>query len=205
MISRWLQLGLAGLFAVMGASAHADFFSEAVKKHDEIMGYLTNPHIKDRSQQNPMFGCYHIGRLQGVSDRLGKTISMMDQRAAKLTDKQFERLNLARNFYQGLEQTVAGAIDGKGCDAQSKKRLLELNAGKNSFEHINLAISATQTLSAQDVVIRCLYIGRLAVLLEYFRADITKMNRAGRQTNAENNSYRSGYNKVMAANQACGL
>ncbi len=205
MASRWLKLGLAGLLAVVGATAHADFFTDALKKHQEIGVYVNDKDVQSFSQANPMFGCYHIGRLQGVSDRLGKDISKMDQRAAGLSQERFERLNLARNFYQGLEQTVAGAIDGKGCDAQAKNRLKELSGGANSADHMRLAVAATRTMGAEDIIVRCLYLGRIATLLEGFRIDIDRRARAGFSTSRENAIYRAAYSKVTSHSKACGL
>lgn len=180
MTSRWLQLTVVSLM-LLSAVARADLLTKAAAKHQEIDNYLRKPYVSKKSREFPQFGCYQLGRLQGVSDRLGHDISQLELQASNLSDGQFKRLQLASEYYRGLEAQLADAIAGKGCDPDAAKQLPLLNVkGGPPLRLLKKAVDSTRTISAQDQVIRCFYLGRLSTLNERMGDDIRDQLRAGK-------------------------
>lgn len=179
---------LRGLIAVLaivsGLSAHADVLKRATAEANEILGFLRE--YQNDARENPMFACYHLGRLQGVSDRLGRDVTLLEKKAAQMTSVQFENLNLTREYWLGLEKTVFDAVDGKSCDPQAQNRLQQLNKRDlPTAQYVKLAVNSTRTLSSEDSVIGCFYLGRLATITKHLREDITSRARNGKVTSKQ--------------------
>lgn len=206
MLLRSLKLMGAGILALITSAAHADFFSEALHRQNRLEAPIKKANLGEYTRANPMLGCFIVGMMQGYNDGLARSIESFDQRAAKLTPAQFERLNLARTYYQNMEATLADGIDAKGCDPQSPQRLKELNPrGVSEAKHLKLAIAITRTISAEDTVIRCLYVGRVAGLNQRLETAI----RAGRADASERAAFHAAFRAadrlIAAHHETCGL
>ncbi len=186
--------------------AKADFFTDALHRQNRLETPIKKSNLSDFTKANPMLGCFIVGMMQGYNDGLARSIESFDQRAAKLSDAQFERLTLARTYYQNMEKTLADGIDAKGCDPHAPQRLKELNTrGLSEAKHLKLAISITRTIGAEDTVIRCLYVGRVAGLNQRLESVIRSGHASAAERAAFQMAFRAADRLIAAHHETCGL
>lgn len=172
MKTQWVLAILTVWTLGFGVTAKAQSLRQTESQAIDILKDLNS-----RRAKNPIFRCYHLGRLKGVSDRLYGQISRSSRERSVIqkAEKLFAKINQP--------------IETWGYDCDPTMNMRAPIAGDLATE-VSRSVRRIRGVSAEDPVISCFLAGRLKILsLSYGSALRRKIQMGHQLTNREEALY----------------
>lgn len=146
------------LMALAGGFAHGQTLRTTEAKLGEIVQQFNTPYIR-----NPMFMCYHMGRLQAFNDILAIQLHQLGTRASSNPQRQALTIAKGQQLHLKAERLLNGRV--YDCDpAFAKKPAATLQGDEDLIKQIRITRRSLRSLSGEDIVVGCFHTGRLSML-----------------------------------------
>lgn len=178
--------GLAALLLGLGFSATAGTLRQTEDQVVDILKDLTS-----RRAKNPIFRCYHLGRLKGVHDRLSG--QLIQAQSLTRTFKKAEQLR------SKIQQPLMSL--GFDCDPDTN---MTAPMTVTLAEEIEKSIRRLRSTGAEEAVVECFHAGRLKILSRSYREKLRRKAANNQMVSDEERSLLAESNRVVRArSQGC--
>lgn len=158
MRTKLIGAGLAALMIGFSVQAEARTLRQTEGQVVDILKDLTSPRA-----QNPIFRCYHLGRLKGVHDRLSGQIAQ--------AHAQSKSVKKAEHLHFKIQQPLR--TWGYDCDRDVN---MTAPMTRTLADEIDRSIKRIRSVGAEEPVIECFQAGRLKVLTASYREKLRRKN-----------------------------
>lgn len=184
-MANWVGLVACGLGLLLMGEVQAKGLAGTEQQVVSILRLAGSSAARD-----PMFRCYHLGRLQGVADRLA--LDIVRRSAQPDQGNQYSQLTeSAKRLHAKLDRK----LQNWGADC-----VPNLSTRTANYEiHSLLKVSKKRLAStgAQDPVVGCFYAGRLKMLTDRFEKDLSRDSRQGKPTDPKDLSLLESSNQAV--------
>jgi hypothetical protein len=151
----FFSLVLAGLTM---APAHGQQLQHTENKLGEIVQQFSSPYVR-----NPMFLCYHMGRLQSFADILALQIHQLSARQTSNPQKQALTIARGQQIHLKADRLLKGRT--YDCDPQfAGKPPKPMENDDDLIPHIKAVRRKLRSIGGEDLVVGCFHTGRLSML-----------------------------------------